>query len=85
MKVHYVYGTMQAGQQTHQEDEEIDAANFDASGTMLTGRTLSTEGLGVGHYRVVITATDDATQQKAYANLTFRIAADRRPRTLDRV
>jgi GWxTD domain-containing protein len=81
VKVHYVYGTMQAGQQTHQEDEEIDAATFDASGTLLTGRTLSTEGLTVGTYRVVITATDDATQQKAYANLTFRIAAD--PETTD--
>jgi tetratricopeptide (TPR) repeat protein len=67
---------MQAGQQTHQEDEEIDATNFDASGTMLTGRTLSTEGLGFGNYRVVITATDDATQQKAYANLTFHVSSD---------
>lgn len=76
VKVHYVYGTMQAGQQTHQEDEEIDATNFDASGTMLTGRTLSTEGLQVGNYRVVITATDETTQQKAYANLTFHISSD---------
>jgi len=76
VKVHYVYGTMQAGQQTHQEDEEIDAANFDASGTMLTGRTLSTDGLGFGNYRVVITATDDMTQQKAYANMTFHISSD---------
>jgi Tfp pilus assembly protein PilF len=76
VKVHYVYGTMQAGQQTHQEDEEIDAANFDASGTMLTGRTLSTEGLAFGNYRVVITATDDTTQQKAYANLTFHVSSD---------
>ncbi|WP_035359464.1 hypothetical protein [Edaphobacter aggregans] len=76
VKVHYVYGTMQTGQQTHQEDEEIDAANFDASGTLLTGRTLSTEGLAMGNYRVVITAIDETTQQKAYANLTFRIAAD---------
>jgi Tfp pilus assembly protein PilF len=67
---------MQAGQQTHQEDEEIDAANFDASGTMLTGRTLSTEGLAFGNYRVVITATDDTTQQKAYANLTFHVSSD---------
>ncbi len=79
VKVHYVYGTMQAGQQTHQEDEEIDATNFDASGTMLTGRTLSTEGLAVGNYRVVITVTDETTQQKAYANLNFHIALDSEP------
>ncbi len=76
VKVHYVYGTMQASQTPHQEDEEIDAANFDASGTLLTGRTLSTEGLSIGPYRVVITATDETTQQKAYASLNFRISND---------
>lgn len=76
VKVHYVYGTMQAGQQPHQEDEEIDAANFDASGTLLTGRTLSTEGLAPGSYRLVITATDEVTQQKAYATLNFHIGSD---------
>jgi Tfp pilus assembly protein PilF len=67
---------MQAGQQVHQEEEEIDATNFDASGTMLTGRTLSTEGLPTGNYRVVITATDETTQQKAYANLSFHVVPD---------
>ncbi|QNI37399.1 GWxTD domain-containing protein [Edaphobacter albus] len=81
IKVHYVYGTMQAGQQIHQEDEEIDAANFDSSGTMLTGRTLSTDGLMTGNYRVVITATDETTQQKAYASLAFHIVPD--PQTTD--
>jgi len=76
IKVHYVYGTMQAGQDTHQEDEEIDATNFDASGTLLTGRTLSTEGLPAGNYRAVITATDDTTQQKTYAALTFHVTSE---------
>ncbi len=76
IKVHYVYGTMQAGQTPHQEDEEIDAANFDASGTLLTGRTLSTEGLAPGNYRAVITATDETTQQKAYASLSFHVTSD---------
>jgi GWxTD domain-containing protein len=76
VRVHYVYGTMQAGQETHQEDEEIDATNFDASGTLLTGRTLSTEGLSTGNYRVVITATDETTQQKAYASLNFHVTSE---------
>jgi Tfp pilus assembly protein PilF len=67
---------MQAGQETHQEDEEIDATNFDASGTLLTGRTLSTEGLSTGNYRVVITATDETTQQKAYASLNFHVTSE---------
>ncbi len=76
IKVHYVYGTMQAGQVPHQEDEEIDATSFDASGTLLTGRTLSTEGLPPGNYRVVITATDEAAQEKAYASLIFHVTSE---------
>ena len=76
IKVHYVYGTMQAGQQPHLDDEEIDATSFDASGTLLTGHTLSTEGLPPGNYRAVITATDEATEQKAYASLIFRVTSE---------
>ena len=76
IKIHYVLGTMQAGGDAHQEDEEIDAGNFDASGTMLTGRTLSTEDLISGNYRVVITATDETTQQKAYAALNLHIVSE---------
>jgi Tfp pilus assembly protein PilF len=67
---------MQSGQEPRQEDEEIDAASFDASGTLLTGRTLSTEGLSTGNYRVVITATDETTQQKAYASLNLHITSE---------
>jgi GWxTD domain-containing protein len=76
VKVHYVYGTMQGGQETHQLDEEIDAADFDASGTLLTGKTLPTTGLAVGTYRAVITVTDETSGRKAYANLNFHIATD---------
>ena len=76
IKVHYVYGTMQTGREPHQIDEEIDASSFDASGTLLTGRTLSTEGLPSGNYRVVITATDEGTQQKTYAILNFHVTSE---------
>jgi GWxTD domain-containing protein len=76
VKVHYVYGALQAGKELNQQDEEIDATSFDASGTLLTGRTLSTEGLSIGNYRVVIAATDETTLQKAYASVNFRITSD---------
>ena len=76
IKIHYVLGTMEAGLDAHQEDEEIDAGNFDASGTMLTGRTLSTENLIAGNYRVVITAIDETTQQKAYTALNLHIVSE---------
>ncbi len=75
IRIHYVMGTSLSGQEARQEDEELDAANFNASGTLLTGRTLSTEGLPSGNHRVVITATDEATQQRTYATVTFRISS----------
>lgn len=76
IKIHYVCGALQSGQDTHQEDEEIDAAGFDASGNLVSGRTLSTDGFAAGNYRVVITATDETTQQKAYATMNFRISSE---------
>ena len=76
IKVHYVMGNVESDHEPHQEDEEIDATSFDESGTMLTGRTLSTEGLFAGNYRVVITATEEATQQKAYATLNLHVVND---------
>lgn len=76
IKVHYFYGAMQTGQEQHQEDEEIDGSSFDASGTLLTGRTLSTLNMTSGNYRVVITATDETTQQKAFGSVNFRITGE---------
>lgn len=73
IKIHYVLGSIQSALEPRQEDEEIDASSFDAVGNLLTGRTLSTEGLPTGNYRVVITATDETTQQKAYASLNIRM------------
>ena len=75
IKIHYVLGTSLSGQEARQEDEELDASTFSASGTLLTGHTLSTEALPIGNYRVVITATDEATQQKAYATVAFHVSS----------
>jgi len=73
IRIHYVLGTSLSGLAAHQEDEELDAANFSASGTFLTGHTISTESLPSGNQRLVITATDEASQQRTYATVNFRI------------
>ncbi len=73
IRLHYVLGSVQSGTEPHQEDEEVDATSFDESGTLVTGRTLSTENLEPGSYRVIITAIDPASQQKAFATLNLRI------------
>lgn len=76
IKIHYVLGSVQSGAEPHQEDEEIDAGTFDESGTLLTGHTLSTDNLIPGNYRVVITAINEASQQRAHATINLRVVDD---------
>ena len=73
ISVRYAYEAF--GDTGHQleETEVLDAANFDASGNLLTGRTFQTLDLNPGNYRMVVTATDETTQQRAYNTINFRI------------
>jgi len=82
IKMSYAYGRLQSGQSPVSDSEEIDETDFDASGTLLTGHTISTAGLALGTYRLVITATDETTQHKAYATMPFRIVSDSEPTDL---
>ncbi len=80
-KIHlkYVFGTITAGHEAPaQEDEDVDAANHDKAGNVLTGRKLDTSTLVPGVYRLVVTATRNGEHRSAYAsiNLNVRPAAD---------
>jgi len=55
------------------DSEEVNADNIDAAGNLLTGHMIPTSGLEPGTYRLVVTANDEATQQKAYATLSLHI------------
>jgi GWxTD domain-containing protein len=76
ISVHYAYGSFGDAGHAQQESEEINAANFDASGNLLTGRTFQTLDMPPGNYRMVVTAVDETTQQKAYSTINFRIVDD---------
>lgn len=82
IKMTYAYGRVDSQQSPISESEEIDASDFDASGTLLTGHTISTAGLAQGSYRLVITAADETSQRKAYAAMQFHIVADAEPTNL---
>jgi len=75
-KVHlrYVFGAVTASHDSaSKEEEDIDAANRDKSGNLLTGHTVDTSSLTPGTYRLVVSANREGTQQTAYAALTLHV------------
>lgn len=81
IKMSYAYGRLQSSQPPVTDSEELDASDFDASGTLLTGHTFSAAGLPGGTYRLIISATDEA-MHKAYAAMSFHVVADSEPTDL---
>ncbi|MBT9332602.1 GWxTD domain-containing protein [Paracidobacterium acidisoli] len=72
VRLHYAWGAVGSGE-PQQESEEVDGSEFSASGNLLTGHTFSTAALAPGTYRLVVTATNEATNQSAYAAMIFHV------------
>ncbi len=73
--LHYVFGAISASHDSPtQEDEDIDAANRDQAGNLLTGHTLDTSSLLPGAYKVVVSATREGDHKTAYASLNLHVA-----------
>ena len=75
-KVHlkYVFGSMAAGHEAPiQEEEDVDVTNRDQAGNFVTGRKLDTTGLGLGTYRLVVSATRPEEHRSAYAAMNFTV------------
>lgn len=81
-KIHlrYVFGSDTAGRdQATTENEEVDPANRDEAGNLLTGHTVDTSQLLAGTYRVVVGANWDDAAQTTYATLTLHVAPQSEP------
>jgi GWxTD domain-containing protein len=75
-KVHvrYVFGAEAAGRAAATtENEEVDVADRDAAGNLLTGHTLDTSTLEPGTYRVVVGANWDGAPQTSYQTMTLHV------------
>ena len=83
ISVHYAYGSFGEGAHPLDETEEVNGADFDADGNLLTGRTFPTVDLAPGNYRMVVTAIDEKTQEKAYSTMNFRIVDDADTEAID--
>ncbi|HEX4284748.1 MAG TPA: GWxTD domain-containing protein [Terracidiphilus sp.] len=72
--VHYVFGAVTASHDAAvTESEEVDPANHDAAGNLLTGHTVNTADLLPGTYRLVVGANWDGAQQTAYETMTVHV------------
>jgi tetratricopeptide (TPR) repeat protein len=75
LQVEYAYGRLGFPGDVKRIAEELDRSQFDASGSMLTGKKIPTVELQPGNYRLTVTVSDPATQQKAATGASFRIVS----------
>ncbi len=75
-KIHlrYTYGAATTSSASPSvESEDIDAANSDKAGNLLTGKTLNTSSLDVGTYMLVVSATRAGSRESAYASMILHV------------
>ena len=74
LRMEYTIGTLSGGGPRVSESEEIGKQQFDATGTVLHGRSLPLTELEPGSYRLVVKVTDPADNQSTAQTLSFRVA-----------
>ena len=73
LQVDYAYGRM-GMHDTQNLTEEVAWNQFDANGTLISGKKISTDKLLPGSYRMAITVTDPTTRDKSVASFLFRVS-----------
>jgi Tfp pilus assembly protein PilF len=74
----YAYGSLSGGN-AETEVDAVDEGNFDAGGSLLTGKKLATDHLLPGSYRLVVSALDEGAGRHAYASLNFQVVPSTMP------
>lgn len=73
VELHYLMGRVN-GTEKHEEDQTVDASQFDADGNLVIGRDFQTDTMSAGNYRLVIKATDTTTNKTSFQALNFKLA-----------
>ncbi len=73
LQVEYAYGRM-GMHDTQTLTEEVSRNQFDANGTLISGKKIPTDKLPPGAYRMAITVSDPAIHGRSVASFQFRIA-----------
>ncbi len=75
LSAEYVFGRPGARGDFKTVREEISREQFDAAGSLLSGKRLSLADAIPGNYRLTVTLVDLENQQRTYATLGFRVGA----------
>jgi tetratricopeptide (TPR) repeat protein len=79
LKATYTYGKLSGPSNVNLVADEFSGAQFDQAGSMINGKKLPTRGLDAGNFRLSITVTDPASNQKSFSNSGFRIVNSGEP------
>jgi hypothetical protein len=77
LQVEYGYGRPAVRGDSRSIQDEVSREQFDAHGSLVTGKRIPTADLNPGNYRLSVTVTDPETQQKAFSSMNFRIETNR--------
>jgi hypothetical protein len=73
LDVEYDFGKPAAPGGTSRVKEEIGTEQFDAKGSLVTGKKLSLEKQSTGNYILNVLVSDPATRQNGFATMSFKI------------
>src|SRR6185312_3124343 len=74
LSVDYAYGRLGASGDSKTLHEEVGKEQFDAFGSLLTGKKISlAPEAGQGNYRLMVSVSDPDSPQKVYSSLNFRV------------
>jgi len=79
LMVDYAYGRPSYSGSAKNLHEELATNQFDPYGSMVNGKKIDTTELGPGNYRLTVSVTDPATQQKLFSTTSFLIGAESSP------
>lgn len=73
LQVEYAFGRPAATGSTTKIKDEINMDQFDAFGSLVTGKKLSLEKQSVGNYMLTVSANDSQTKQSSFGTVAFKI------------
>jgi GWxTD domain-containing protein len=76
LQIEYGYGRPSVRGDSKTIQDEVSREQFDANGSLVSGKKIPLADLNPGNYHLAVTVTDPETQQKAFSSLNFRIESD---------
>ncbi len=73
LDVEYAFGNPAVPGSISQVKDEVDMEQFDATGSLVTGKKLSLDQKSIGSYILTVSVTDPETKQSGFGTMNFKI------------